>query len=119
MFIPRDPPPLNEWEYFKLSHHIEFFMEPQENMEGIFEPIMIVSSRSRLQSCMPHLAHTALSQPTETCFPHVTNYELDGKSVFAVGDLVEQHPTDPTRWRVFGRKDDQIMLSTGENVNLS
>ncbi|KAI0800375.1 acetyl-CoA synthetase-like protein [Fomes fomentarius] len=96
MFIPRDPPPGDEWEYFKMSHHIEFYMQPQKGMDGIFEPIMI---------------------PTETCFPHVTNSTLDGVPVFAVGDLLEQHPTDPARWRVFGRKDDQIMLSTGENVN--
>ncbi|KAI0314061.1 acetyl-CoA synthetase-like protein [Amylostereum chailletii] len=96
MFVPRDAPPVDEWEYFKFSHHIEFVMQPQDNLAGIVEPIMI---------------------PTETCFPHVTNSELDGQRVFAVGDLLEQHPSDPGRWKVFGRKDDQIMLSTGENVN--
>lgn len=37
--------------------------------------------------------------------------------MFAVGDLLERHPTDPLRWKVFGRKDDQIVLSTGENIN--
>lgn len=46
------------------------------------------------------------------------NSELDGKAVFAVGDLLERHPTDPERYRVFGRKDDQIVLSTAENVSL-
>ncbi|KAI8993761.1 acetyl-CoA synthetase-like protein [Trametes punicea] len=96
MFIPRDPPPVDEWEYFKLSKHLTFHMEPQEGLERIYEPIMI---------------------PTETCFPHVTNSQLNGKPVFAVGDLLERHPTDPNRWKVFGRKDDQIMLSTGENIN--
>ncbi|KZT21918.1 acetyl-CoA synthetase-like protein [Neolentinus lepideus HHB14362 ss-1] len=96
MFIPKDTPGTDEWEYFKFSHHIEFVMQPEDKLDGIFEPIMI---------------------PTEICFPHVTNSELDGKRVFAVGDLLERHPTDTTRWRVFGRKDDQIVLSTGENVN--
>lgn len=42
MLIPRDPPPAGEWEYFKMSHHIEFDMQPQKGMDGIFEPIMIV-----------------------------------------------------------------------------
>ena len=41
MFVPKDPPPTNEWEYFKFSHHIEFVMQPQENLPDIFEPIMI------------------------------------------------------------------------------
>ena len=42
MYVPRDAPPAEEWEYFKFSNHIEFHMQPQENMEGVFEPIMIV-----------------------------------------------------------------------------
>lgn len=96
MFIPRDPPPPGEWEYFKLSNHITFGMKPREALENIFEPIMI---------------------PTEICFPHVLNTEYDDKPAFNVGDLLERHPTDPARWRVYGRGDDQIMLSTGENVN--
>ncbi|KAI0669497.1 acetyl-CoA synthetase-like protein [Trametes maxima] len=96
MFIPRDPPPVDEWEYFKFSHHLEFHLAEQDGLEGIIEPIMLA---------------------TETCFPHVFNSELDGKPVFAVGDLLERHPTDAGRWKVFGRKDDQIMLSTAENIN--
>ncbi|KAI0325861.1 acetyl-CoA synthetase-like protein [Cubamyces sp. BRFM 1775] len=96
MFIPRDPPPVDEWEYFKFSHHITFHLEPREGLENIYEPIMI---------------------PTERCFPAVTNSEIDGKPVFAVGDLLERHPTDPERFRVFGRKDDQIVLSSALNVN--
>ncbi|KAI0657838.1 acetyl-CoA synthetase-like protein [Cubamyces menziesii] len=96
MFIPRDPPAVDEWEYFKFSHHITFHLAPQKGLENIYEPIMI---------------------PTERCFPNALNSELDGKAVFAVGDLLERHPTDPERYRVFGRKDDQIVLSTAENVN--
>ncbi|OJT05247.1 hypothetical protein TRAPUB_3954 [Trametes pubescens] len=96
MFIPRDPPPVDEWEYFKFSHHITFKLEPQEGLDGIVEPIMI---------------------PTDVCFPQVTNAERDGQRVFAVGDLLEPHPTDKNRWKVFGRVDDQIALSTGQKIN--
>lgn len=46
MFIPRDPPPVDEWEYFKFSHHITFKLEPQEGLNGIVEPIMIVRRSS-------------------------------------------------------------------------
>lgn len=45
MYIPGEAPPTHEWEYFKISKHIEFHMQPQENMDGIYEPIMIVRPR--------------------------------------------------------------------------
>ncbi|KAJ7732697.1 acetyl-CoA synthetase-like protein [Mycena metata] len=95
MFVPR-PPPSGQWEYFKLSNHITFFMKPHETLENVFEPIMI---------------------PTEKCFPHAFNTLHDEKPAFNVGDLLERHPANPERWRVYGRQDDQIMLSTGEHVN--
>ncbi|KAJ3557933.1 hypothetical protein NM688_g1205 [Phlebia brevispora] len=96
MYIPRDAAPPGEWEYFRISHHAEFAMLPQEGMDGIYEPVMI---------------------PTDTCFPNIYNSERDGRPVYAVGDLLEQHPTDTQRWKVYGRKDDLIILATGENVN--
>ncbi|KAJ6625067.1 acetyl-CoA synthetase-like protein [Mycena sp. CBHHK59/15] len=96
MFIPRDAPPPGEWEYFKLSNHITFSMELQEHLDNVFEPIML---------------------PTDICFPHALNTTHAGQPAFAVGDFLERHPSDPGRWRVYGRKDDQIMLATGENVN--
>ncbi|KAJ7171157.1 acetyl-CoA synthetase-like protein [Mycena filopes] len=96
MFIPRDAPPPGQWEYFKLSNHITFVMKPREDLQNVFEPIMI---------------------PTEICFPHALNTMQDGKPAFNVGDLLERHSSDPGRWRVYGRQDDQITLSTGENVN--
>ena len=34
----------------------------------------------------------------------------------ATQDLFVRHPTDPGRWRVLGRADEQIMLSSGEKV---
>lgn len=42
MFIPRDPPAVDEWEYFKFTHHITFHLAPQKGLENIYEPIMIV-----------------------------------------------------------------------------
>ncbi|KAJ7276812.1 acetyl-CoA synthetase-like protein [Mycena rebaudengoi] len=96
MFIPRDPPPVDEWEYFKFSNHVTFAMKPREDLGNVFEPVMI---------------------PTEICFPHALNTTHDNKLAFSVGDLLERHPSDPARWRVYGRIDDQIVLSTGENVN--
>ena len=33
-------------------------------------------------------------------------------------DLMEEHPTKPGYWKIYGRSDDQIMHSTGEKVNI-
>jgi hypothetical protein len=44
------------------------------------------------------------------------NTTINKRNAYAVGDLIVQHPTDPTRWKIYGRVDDQIMLSTGEKV---
>ncbi|KAJ7136795.1 acetyl-CoA synthetase-like protein [Mycena epipterygia] len=96
MFVPRDPPPAGEWEYFKFSNHITVAMEAWDGLEGVFQPIVI---------------------PTPICFPHVLNTTHEGQPAFDVGDLLVRHPTDLARWRVYGRADDQIMLATGENVN--
>ncbi|KAF7796152.1 hypothetical protein EIP86_007326 [Pleurotus ostreatoroseus] len=96
VYIPKEAPCPHEWEYFRISKHITFHMQSQENMDEIYEPIMI---------------------PTEAWFPQVCNSEFEGKPVYAIGDLLEQHPEDPERWRIFGRKDDQFALTTGENVN--
>lgn len=35
-----------------------------------------------------------------------------------MGDLLEQHPTKPTLWKVLGRQDDQIVFSTGRMVSI-
>ena len=48
MYIPRDAPHPDEWEYFKISNHITFHWQPQENMDRIYEPIMIVRTFRRM-----------------------------------------------------------------------
>ncbi|KAI9065204.1 acetyl-CoA synthetase-like protein [Trametes sanguinea] len=47
----------------------------------------------------------------------VINTEIDGREAYATNDLVEPHPTKPNYWKVFGRADDQIVLSNGEKTN--
>ena len=43
MFIPKSSAK-DEWEYFKVSSHLEAKMIPQEGMEGVFEAVVMVSS---------------------------------------------------------------------------
>ncbi|KAI0332229.1 acetyl-CoA synthetase-like protein [Cubamyces sp. BRFM 1775] len=53
--------------------------------------------------------------------PHMplpaVNTKLDGQDAYATSDLVEPHPTKPDLWRIFGRADEQIILSNGEKTN--
>lgn len=35
---------------------------------------------------------------------------------YATNDLMEEHPRDPRLFKIYGRADDQIILSTGEKV---
>ena len=49
--------------------------------------------------------------------PNVYNSIFDGKPAYFTSDLLQQHPTKPHLFRVYGRADDQLMLSTGEKTN--
>ncbi|GJJ05919.1 putative NRPS-like protein biosynthetic cluster [Clathrus columnatus] len=42
---------------------------------------------------------------------------VDGVPAFNTNDLVQRHPDNRTLYRIIGRADDQIMLSTGEKTN--
>ena len=41
---------------------------------------------------------------------------MNGRPAYASSDLLEEHPTNPNIYKVYGRADDQIVLSTGEKV---
>ncbi|TFK94535.1 acetyl-CoA synthetase-like protein [Polyporus arcularius HHB13444] len=46
----------------------------------------------------------------------VVNTQIEGIDGFATNDLVVAHPTKPGMWKLYGRQDDQIVLSNGEKV---
>jgi hypothetical protein len=57
-------------------------------------------------------------QAHTTHSPRVVNTQIDTLDAFDTNDLLIRHP-DPNKshlFKVFGRADDQIMLSTGEKV---
>ncbi|EMD35494.1 hypothetical protein CERSUDRAFT_157295 [Gelatoporia subvermispora B] len=95
MFIP-DLTTHADWEYFKFSPHIEIVLEPRDEDERIFELFILES---------------------ENYSPNVLNVTVRDRRAYATNDLLQRHPTRPDLWRVFGRADDQIMLSTGEKTN--
>ncbi|KAF5370381.1 hypothetical protein D9758_006891 [Tetrapyrgos nigripes] len=59
----------------------------------------------------------AMEDGASTYCPIVITDTIEGKRGYATNDLIVRHPTEPDLWRVYGRSDDQIMLSTGEKTN--
>ncbi|EKM60508.1 uncharacterized protein PHACADRAFT_246502 [Phanerochaete carnosa HHB-10118-sp] len=43
-------------------------------------------------------------------------YNVPGERAYATSDLFEPHPTKPDLWKIVGRKDDVVILSTGEKI---
>ena len=48
--------------------------------------------------------------------PCVSNFKVAGVDAYRTNDLLMPHPTLAGLWKIIGRADDQIMLSTGEKV---
>ncbi|KAI0369579.1 acetyl-CoA synthetase-like protein [Pilatotrama ljubarskyi] len=88
--------PRSDWEYFSLSQPVEFIRIYQPGLPRVFEPVVV--------DC-------------PTWSPNAFNTEVNGRPAYATSDLFEEHPTNPNLYRVYGRADDQIMLSTGEKTN--
>ena len=59
----------------------------------------------------------SMFQDSPTFTPNVFNSVIDGRPAYSTSDLLQQHPTKHHLFRVFGRADDQLMLSTGEKVS--
>ena len=76
---------------------------------------------SRIRMCRLELIDTrpklTASQDSPTFTPNVFNSVINGRPAYSTSDLLERHPTKHNLFRVFGRADDQLMLSTGEKTN--
>jgi hypothetical protein len=48
--------------------------------------------------------------------PRIFNTNVAGVDAFKTNDLLLPHPSQAGLWKIFGRLDDQIILSTGEKV---
>ncbi|KAF5350345.1 hypothetical protein D9758_012816 [Tetrapyrgos nigripes] len=92
VFLPEKVRP--EWEYFEFARNVTPKLVPFD--ENTYE-LVVVSN--------PFYRHFVL------------NTKIDGADAYAVGDLLEAHPTEDNVWRVVGRADDQIMHSNGEKTN--
>ncbi|KAF8904606.1 hypothetical protein CPB85DRAFT_967094 [Mucidula mucida] len=90
----RDADGINAWDYFKFSSNCIPKMVPQGgNVYHLF-----------LMDCPTHALN-------------VINVECRGSHYYDTHDLLMQHPTDPTLWRLYGRTDDIIQHSSGYKTN--
>ncbi|KAI0718411.1 acetyl-CoA synthetase-like protein [Cerioporus squamosus] len=92
-FDKMDP---RDWDYVTLSPHLGIERVYQEGQPGVFELVFVESPLAS---------------------PNVFNTTLNGRPAYSTSDLMEEHPTNPALFRVLGRADDQIILSTGEKTN--
>jgi hypothetical protein len=100
-----------DWDYFQLSPQANVCMRPRQDLsDSTFEPVLIVSLSFSKATCILRELQDSLKQS-----PNAVNEIVEGRSAYASNDLLVQHPTRPDLWKVYGRADDQIMLSTGEH----
>ncbi|KAI0743082.1 acetyl-CoA synthetase-like protein [Daedaleopsis nitida] len=85
-----------DWSWFHLSTRRKTHMVPYDEKERLYEIVAV---------------ETPWSQPS------AFNTTVDGKRAYATSDILQRHPTKPGLWQVYGRSDDQLMLSTGEKTN--
>lgn len=103
-----------DWEYFTFDKRLTAHFEDQGN--GTHEFIAIVSIMF-LYSTLHDLTLGYLKE-SPVCTLNVANTTAaSGARAYATSDIIEKHPTAAGYWKVVGRKDDQIMLSTGEKAS--
>ncbi|KAJ7184616.1 hypothetical protein C8R46DRAFT_1064644 [Mycena filopes] len=85
-----------DWEYFAVKPECNPVRVPEEDGSHLY-------------------THAYLPSPSfVTCH---TNTEVNGRPGCGLSDLLEQHPENPNLHRVYGRKDDIIIFSTGSKMN--
>ncbi|CDO73876.1 hypothetical protein BN946_scf185016.g33 [Trametes cinnabarina] len=83
-----------DWQYFRLSPAHKCIFVPQED--------------EKYEIIVPTRPDNPLPAP---------NTKHNGIDAYATNDLVIRHPKDKTLWRIYGRADEQIILSNGEKTN--
>ena len=107
--------PGKDWEYFSICgvNETRFI----EHSKDEFELVVLVRCHLSARAEMRLKANPAPFQANECVELNVKNITMDGRSGYATSDLLRPHPTKPGLWKIVGRKDDQIMHSTGEKTN--
>ena len=84
-----------DWAY--MEWHPDFKCEMQPSDDDAFEMVLFPDASTERSSALNHN------------FPHIREYRTK--------DLFKPHPTKRNLWRFHGRRDDIIVLSSGEKFN--
>lgn len=103
---------IGEWAYFSFSGVVKPYWEYDD--EGNAELWLVV--RDILLVIGDWTPHYVSLQSHPLQKPNVINVKANGEDAYATSDIFTPHPTKTGFWKIFGRKDDQIMHSTGEKV---
>ncbi|EJD42005.1 acetyl-CoA synthetase-like protein [Auricularia subglabra TFB-10046 SS5] len=83
-----------DWQYMRLARFTK--VHYRDLGDGTYELIILSHDGQRIDT---------------------TNCEVDGYRACATKDVVVFHPSNPRMFKIIGRLDDQIVLSTGEKTN--
>ncbi|KIY47791.1 acetyl-CoA synthetase-like protein [Fistulina hepatica ATCC 64428] len=95
-------------DYLSGKPYIPFFQCFCLNLHVIFHHRWLQSEEWKIQNCLQKIPSYDIA---------LSNMTYEGCDAYATKDLFEPHPTREGLWRLVGRLDDQIMLSTGEKTN--
>ena len=101
----------HDFEWFSISSQCDPYFIP-EDQPRLFELVLMVI-------IPPQVGKNTDSWSTQNCPKHllpVTNVVINGREGYATTDLLIQHPQKPHLWKIYGRKDDQVTLTSGEKV---
>lgn len=95
--VPQLVPAKEDWAYMEWNPNFKFEMQPSEDEEGAYEVVLFAGKLNERMSAL--------------------DYNIPGVEIWRTKDLFKPHPTKPTLWRYFGRRDDIIVLSNSEKFN--
>lgn len=104
--------PGKDWEYFKVNPPSAAEFVPSG--DGLFEMVVPVGRLYPREWCF-----NTFYQAKATEELAVINTTYRGHGAYATHDAFVPHPEKPGWWKILGRIDDQLMLSTGETVRSS
>ena len=95
--VPQLQPEPEDWAWMEWNPCFKLEMQPSSDEEGIFELVLFADPTTETMSAL--------------------NHNLPGVSVHRTKDLFKQHPRKSGLWKYHGRRDDVIVLSTGDKFN--
>ena len=101
------------WSWFSITPWIQ--TKQVDAGDGKFEIVVLVRNLRPFKSRESHLID-AVQSPSD-CPLAAVNTKVGDVDAYSTSDLVIPHPSIPGLWKIYGRRDDQIVLTNGEKVS--